>query len=178
MDAESQRVFSDPVLFTRFAELLSKQQEIDQVNDTLFDQIVSEFFPKVILFVEQELQTLNVRHVINTDEIYNSICCYKSGTLKDIAESIRGYVTKVVTNYIIERIPLRLISEQRIEDLQKYIRKNICHPEESDSFVSRIHSEILSLYEERNNIRLEQYNKKCDSTKFDFDEFMKTVQTN
>lgn len=176
MDPLSQRVLSDPLLFTRFAELLSKQQEIDQVNDNSFDQIVHEFFPKVILFVEQEFQMLNIRHVIDTHDLDYSIRCNKSGTLKNVAESVRGYITKVVTSYMIERIPLRLISEQRVEDLQKYITKNIRHPEESDSFVSRIHDEFLCLYEERNNVRLEEYNKRCDSTKFNFDEFMKTIQ--
>lgn len=177
MDVKSQRVFSDPVLFVRFTELLSKQQEVDRINDNTFDQLVNDFFPKVISFVEQEFQSLNVRHIICTAEINNSMYCYKSGTLKDVAESVRGYVTKVITDYMIERIPLRLISEQRVEDLQKYIRKNICHPEESDSFVSRIHREILCSYEERNNVRLEEYKKKCDITKFDFDEFIKTVET-
>ncbi len=178
MDSLSQRVFSDPALITRFAELLSKQQETDKTNDVTFDQIVHDFFPKVIVFVEQEFQTLNVRHVVNINEIYNSICCYKSGTLKDVAESVRGYITKVATDYLLSILQMQtIISEQRIEDLQKYIRKNICHPEESDSFVSRIHREILCSYEERNNVRLEEYKKKCDITKFDLDEFIKTVET-
>lgn len=176
MDVESQRIFSDPILFARFTELLSKQQEIDQINDNTFDQIVHEFFPKVILFVEQEFQMLNIRHVINTHDLDYSIRCYKSGTLKDVAESVRGYITKVVTDHLITMLPLRLISEQRVEDLQKYRTKNICHPEDSDSFVSRIYNEILCLYEERNNTRLEEYRKKCDITKFNFDEFMKTIQ--
>ncbi len=178
MDPLSQRVLSDPALFSRFTELLSKQQEVDKMNDVVFNQIVREFFPKVILFVEQEFQKLNIRHIVNTNEIYSSICCHKSGTLKDIAESVRGYITKVVTDYLIERIPLRLISEQRIEDLQKYKTKNICHPEEIDSVASRVYNEILCLYEERNNTRLEEYNKKSDLTKFYFDEFVKTIQIN
>jgi hypothetical protein len=177
MDVESQRVFSDPVLFARFAELLTKQQEIDQANDILFEQIVTDFFTHVISFVERELNSLNVRHIVNSSKIEESIRCRKFSTLKEITESVRCYVTSTITEYLIQRIPLRLVSEERIEELQKYNRSNICYPDESNSFQSRLYNEILCLYEERNIARLEDYNKKFDETKIHFDEFMKHVKT-